>query len=71
MNAFTKIERNEQGAVNLTALLADLGIRKVERYINRWTVLLDDGRLGIGDTIGEAFDKATAPDASNVLKVAS
>ena len=57
--------------VNLTAILEHNSIRKIERYINRYAVTLDNGNLGIGSTVGEALDLAKAVDACNVLRLAS
>lgn len=55
--------------MNLTALIEREGIAKIERYINRYSVVLNDGRLGIGATVGEALAKAKAPDADNVRRL--
>lgn len=57
--------------VNLTAIIENNGIRKIERYVNRYAVTLDNGNLGIGSTVGEALERATAPEATNVLRLAS
>ena len=57
--------------VNLTAIIEGHGIRKIERYINRYAVTLDNGNLGIGSTVGEALDLAKAVDACNILRLAS
>lgn len=56
--------------MNLTALIEREGIAKIERYVNRYSVVLNDGRLGIGATVGEAIEKAKRPDAMNILRAA-
>lgn len=53
-------------AVDITAALEANRIQKVERFINRWLVRLNDGRFATGATVGEAFANACAPDAQNV-----
>lgn len=59
--------------VNLTAIMEREGIEKVQRYktFGKWSVLLDDGRLGTGATVGEALDNAKRPDAENVNRMAA
>lgn len=39
--------------------------------LDRWSVVLSDGRLGIGATEQEALEAARLPDAENVLQVAA
>jgi hypothetical protein len=56
---------------NATEVMPALGIKKIERVLHRWLVVLDDGRLGIGDDAAEAFKKAQRRNAVNVLKVAA
>lgn len=58
--------------IDLTAIMEREGIRKIERLlVGKCVVLLDDGRLGIGATVGEALAKAKAPDAENILRLAA
>jgi hypothetical protein len=55
---------------NLTALMEREGIRKVERFVNMWSVVLEDGRQASALTVGEALAKAKRPGAFNVEKAA-
>lgn len=68
MNMQSRIQSGSDQDVNLTRLMLRNDIQKVERNAGRFVVLLQDGRLGIGGTVGEALEKAHAPDASNVFK---
>ena len=56
---------------DLTAIMERDGIKKIERVAGRYVVLLMDGRIGIGGTVGEALTKANRAGAENVLKVAA
>jgi hypothetical protein len=56
---------------NATEVMTLLGIKKIERVVNRWVVLLDDGRIGIGDDAGKALKAAQRKNAANVLRVAA
>ena len=66
MNALTA-----SADIDLTAIMQREGIDKIERYPGRYSVVLNDGRLGIGKTVGEALAKAKAPDADNVRRLAA
>lgn len=55
---------------DLTGLMQREQIAKVERYPGRFSVVLMDGRLGIGASVGEALTAAKAPDAQNVRRAA-
>ena len=57
--------------INLTEIMQHEGIRKIECYLHLFSVVLKDGRLGIGPSVGEALAKAKAPDAQNVLRWAA
>lgn len=67
MNAITRITAD----VNLTEIMRRERIAKIEAYPGRFSVILYDGRLGIGKTVGEALAKAKAPDADNVRRLAA
>ena len=56
---------------NLTAIMEREGVEKVQRYraLGKWTVVLDDGRMGEGNSVGAALAKAKSPDAVNVKRV--
>ena len=56
---------------NLTAIMEREGIEKIKRYkaLGKWCVVLDDGRMGEGRSVGAALAKAKLPDAVNVGKV--
>lgn len=56
---------------NLTAIMEREGVEKVQRYraLGKWTVVLDDGRMGEGNSVGVALAKAKLPDAVNVKRV--
>jgi hypothetical protein len=56
--------------VDLTGLMQRENIAKVERFAHRFSVVLMDGRIGIGASVGEALDKAKRPDAENVRRAA-
>ena len=58
---------------NLTAIMERENIEKVQHYraLGKWSVLLFDGRLGTGLTVGEALDNAKLPDAANVKRIAA
>lgn len=58
---------------NLTALMEREGIEKVQHYkaLGKWSVVLHDGRLGEGLTVGLALDDAKRADAPNVRKLAA
>ncbi len=53
---------------NLTAIMEREGIAKVQRYkaLGKWSVLLDDGRLGEGRSVGSALADAKRADAPKV-----
>lgn len=55
---------------DLTAMLEREGVRKLERFVNRWSVVLDDGRQASALTVGEAIEKAKRPDAHNIRRAA-
>jgi hypothetical protein len=38
------------------------------RALERYSVVLTDGSLGIGGTVADALEKAKAPDAQNVRR---
>jgi hypothetical protein len=60
------------GDFNLTRLFLRNDIEAVKRHVaGRFSVLLQDGRFGIGASVGEALEKAQAPDAENIRKVAA
>lgn len=48
---------------NATEVMSELGIKKIERVLHRWLVVLDDGRTGVGGNAAEALAKATEQDA--------
>jgi hypothetical protein len=54
---------------DLTALMQRENIAKVETYLHLFSVVLKDGRFGVGETVGEALDKAKKPDAENVRRM--
>lgn len=58
--------------LDLTAIMRREGIRKIELYdaLDRFSVVLADGSLGTGATVGEALDNAHAPNAENVRRAA-
>lgn len=58
---------------NLTALMEREGVKKVQRYraLGKWSVVLDDDRMGEGRTVGEALENAKRPDASNIGRLAA
>ena len=43
---------------------------KLYRALAKFSVVLRDGRLGVGPTIGEALANAKQPDAENILRAA-
>jgi hypothetical protein len=51
-----------KGDVNLTAIIDREGIESVRKWLGglRYSVTLDDGRHGVGRTVGEALEKAKA-----------
>lgn len=55
-------------SVNVTAIMQTLGIKKFEWTAGRFLVVMLDGRAGVGGNVGEAFDKASEPNAFNVRK---
>ena len=57
--------------IDLTAIMEREGIEKIKRYkaLGKWSVILDDGRLGEGRSVGAALAKAKLPNAANVNKV--
>lgn len=59
--------------INLTALMEREGIAKVQRYkaLGKWSVLLDDGRLGEGNSVGAALAKAKQANAVNINRIAA
>lgn len=59
------------GDFNLTRLMLRSDIEKIERTAGRFTVLLQDGRFGVGGSVGEALEHAQAPDAVNIRKIAA
>ncbi len=67
MNAQTRIE---PPPVNLTALMEREGIVKIERFVNRYSVVLHDGRQASALTVGEALEKAKRAGAFNVRRAA-
>lgn len=71
MTMHTRIQPGSAQDINLTRLMLRNDIQKVERNAGRFVVLLQDGRIGVGGTVGEALEKAQDPDAENVLKVAA
>ena len=64
---------NAQTSINLTALIEREGIDRIRHYraLEKFSVVLIDGRLGIGPTVGEALEQAKSPDAQNVLRWAA
>jgi ABC-type thiamine transport system ATPase subunit len=71
MNMHTSLVPGSAQDLNLTRLMLSNDVQKVERNAGRFVVLLQDGRIGVGGTVGEALEKAQAPNAENVLKVAA
>lgn len=72
MTVHTRIQPGSDQDVNLTRLMLRNDVVCVKRWIaGRFSVELQDGRLGIGASVGEALEKAKAPDASNIRKVAA
>lgn len=69
MNAITRITASAD--IDLTAIIRRDGIAKIEDYLTHFSVVLKDGRLGIGKSVGEALAKAKAPDADNVRRLAA
>lgn len=55
---------------NATEVMPQLGIRKIERVAGRWSVVLDDGSIGVGDDAAHALAKAKEAGAVNVLRAA-
>lgn len=52
----------------MTTILARFGIERVKRYraLDRYAVVLTDGRLGKGYCVRDAWFDAQRPDAYNV-----
>lgn len=56
---------------NFTRLFLRHDIEKIERQVaGRFVVVLQDGRIGIAQSIAEALARAEAPDAENVRRAA-
>lgn len=56
---------------NATEVMPALGIKKIERVLHRWLVVLDDGRNGVGSDAAEALAIAKAQDAPAARKWAA
>lgn len=57
--------------VDLTAIMQREGIERITSYlVGRYSVMLHDGRFGVGKSVGEALDKAKAADADNIKMAA-
>lgn len=53
--------------VDATRAMNELLIRKIERFAcDLFTVVLLDGRMGSGETVGEAYEKALSPGGFNI-----
>lgn len=53
--------------IHVSDAMTALGIRKIERHLTiGFTVTLDDGRIGGGKTVGDAYAKAALPNAESV-----
>ena len=59
--------------IDLTAIMRREQIRKIELYdaLDSFSVVLKDGSLGKGRTVGEALAKAKLPGAENVRRIAA
>lgn len=57
--------------VDLTSIMHREQIAKIERFPRVFSVVLMDGRIGIGPTVGEALTKAKKPDADNIRRMAA
>ena len=55
---------------NATEVMTRLGIKKIERVAGRFSVLLDDGRIGVGDDAAQALARAQDADAFNTRRAA-
>jgi hypothetical protein len=72
MNAQTRITADLSVCdIDLSEIIRREGIEKIGLYVNRFSVVLFDGRLGIGETVGEALAKAKQADAQNVRNIAA
>lgn len=68
MNAHTSITPGSVKDVNLTRLMLRNDIEAITRYSQgRFAVRLQDGRVGVGLSVGEALDKALADDPMAAL----
>lgn len=57
--------------MNLSEIMEREGIYQIRRYlVGRFSVTLDDGRIGVGQDVGEALVKAKRPDADSVREAA-
>lgn len=53
--------------MNLSEIMEREGIYQIRRYlVGRFSVTLDDGRIGVGQDVGEALVKAKRPNADSV-----
>ena len=48
--------------IDLTAIMERDGIANIRRTMGLYCVSLQDGRVGVGDTVGDALAKAQASD---------
>lgn len=64
----TRIPAGSDQDVNLTRIFLREDIERIKRWsVGQFSVVLQDGRVGTGKTIGEALEKAKADDPMAAL----
>lgn len=59
MTVHSRIEAVEPADINLTAIMERENIDRIGRYpLGRFSVVLMDGRIGVGCSVGEALERA-------------